>query len=90
MSALAQLVVGEELVRDTDLSLPEVGLLPCALPLGCCTLVRFKGLDLSVELRPGITALEKSDVLWVPVWCTLPRWDLGDWRPSLGLGSREA
>lgn len=71
MSALAQLVVGEELVRDTDLSLPEVGLLPCALPLGRCMLVRFKGLDLSTELHLGITALEER-VMCCGCQCGVP------------------
>lgn len=60
MSALVQLVLGEELVRGDGLEL-----LPFALPLGHCMPVRLQWLDLSSELCPGVTALEKRDVLWL-------------------------
>lgn len=65
MLALLQLVLGEELLRGDGLELPDVTLLPFALPFlplyqhTCCMLVMFIWLGLSKELRPGIRVLEK-------------------------------
>lgn len=45
--------------EETDLSCPDVRLLPFAPPLSRCTLVRFKWLDTSTELHPAVAAPEK-------------------------------